>query len=113
MEISAPLLLELGVILIVLTVLGTAARRFALSPIPLYLLTGLALGDGGIAPMPAADEFLEAGATIGVVLLLLTLGPGVLDLRVRRQPAPTPAVGVGRPGRSTPHRVRSPAGCSG
>ena len=74
MEISAPLLLELGVIFIVLTVLGTAARRFALSPIPLYLLTGLALGDGGVAPIPAADEFLEAGATIGVVLLLLTLG---------------------------------------
>ena len=74
MEISAPLLLELGVIFIVLTVLGTAARRFALSPIPLYLLTGLALGDGGVAPIPASDEFLEAGATIGVVLLLLTLG---------------------------------------
>ena len=74
MEISAPLLLELGAIFIVLTVLGTAARRFALSPIPLYLLAGLALGDGGVAPIPAADEFLEAGATIGVVLLLLTLG---------------------------------------
>ena len=74
MEISAPLLLELGAILIVLTVLGTAARRFALSPIPLYLLAGLALGDGGVAPIPAADEFLKAGATIGVVLLLLTLG---------------------------------------
>ena len=74
MEISAPLLLELGAIFTVLTVLGTAARRFALSPIPLYLLAGLALGDGGVAPIPAADEFLEAGATIGVVLLLLTLG---------------------------------------
>ena len=74
MEISAALLFELGVIFTVLTVLGTAARRFALSPIPLYLLTGLALGDGGVAPIPAANEFLEAGATIGVVLLLLTLG---------------------------------------
>ena len=74
MEISAALLLELGAIFTVLTVLGTAARRFGLSPIPLYLLTGLALGDGGVAPIPAADKFLEAGATIGVVLLLLTLG---------------------------------------
>ena len=74
MEISAPLLRELGALFTVLTVLGTAARRFALSPIPLYLLAGLALGDGGVAPIPAADEFLEAGATIGVVLLLLTLG---------------------------------------
>lgn len=74
MQVSAALLLELGIILTVLTVLGTAARRFALSPIPLYLLAGLALGEGGIAPVPAAGEFVSAGASIGVVLLLLTLG---------------------------------------
>lgn len=61
-------------ILTVLTVLGTAARRFALSPIPLYLLAGLALGEGGIAPIPAAADFISTGASIGVVLLLLTLG---------------------------------------
>jgi monovalent cation:H+ antiporter-2, CPA2 family len=74
MQISVALLLELGVILTVLTVLGTIARRFAMSPIPLYLLAGLALGDGGIAPVPAVGEFVNAGASIGVVLLLLTLG---------------------------------------
>lgn len=74
MAVSAALLLELGVIFTVLTILGTAARRFALSPIPLYLLAGLALGNGGIAPVPAAGEFVSTGATIGVVLLLLTLG---------------------------------------
>lgn len=74
MAVSAALLLELGIILAVLTVLGTAARRFALSPIPLYLVAGLALGEGGIAPVPAAGEFVSTGASIGVVLLLLTLG---------------------------------------
>jgi monovalent cation:H+ antiporter-2, CPA2 family len=74
MQVSATLLLELGVILTVLTVLGTAARRFALSPIPLYLATGLALGEGGIAPIPTATQFVSTGASIGVVLLLLTLG---------------------------------------
>ncbi len=74
MAVSAPLLLELGAILIVLTVLGTAARRFGLSPIPLYLLAGLFVGTGGIAPVPAAAEFVTTGASIGVVLLLLTLG---------------------------------------
>jgi CPA2 family monovalent cation:H+ antiporter-2 len=73
-QVSAALLLELGVILTALTVLGTIARRFALSPIPLYLATGLALGEGGIAPVPAAGGFVSTGATIGVVLLLLTLG---------------------------------------
>lgn len=74
MAVSVALLLELGVILTVLTILGTLARRFALSPIPLYLLAGLALGNGGIAPVPAAGEFVSTGASIGVVLLLLTLG---------------------------------------
>ena len=74
MEISAPLLLELGAILLVLTVLGSAARRFGLSPIPLYLLTGLFLGTGGVAPVDAAADFVQTGASIGVVLLLLTLG---------------------------------------
>jgi CPA2 family monovalent cation:H+ antiporter-2 len=42
--------------------------------VPLYLLAGLALGEGGIAPVPAAGEFVEIGGAIGVVLLLLTLG---------------------------------------
>jgi CPA2 family monovalent cation:H+ antiporter-2 len=74
LAISAPLLLELGAILLVLTVLGSAARRYGLSPIPLYLLTGLFLGTGGVAPVEHASEFVETGASIGVVLLLLTLG---------------------------------------
>ncbi|HNM83878.1 MAG TPA: cation:proton antiporter, partial [Mycobacterium sp.] len=74
MHDSMALLLELGVILAALTFLGTIARRFALSPIPLYLFTGLMLGNGGIAPVPAAGSFITATASIGVVLLLLTLG---------------------------------------
>jgi len=74
LAISAPLLLELGAILVALTILGSAARRFGLSPIPLYLLTGLFLGTGGLAPVPAAADFVGTGASIGVVLLLLTLG---------------------------------------
>jgi monovalent cation:H+ antiporter-2, CPA2 family len=72
--VSAPLLFELGAILVVLTVLGSSARRYGLSPIPLYLLTGLFLGTGGVAPVAAAAEVVETGASIGVVLLLLTLG---------------------------------------
>lgn len=74
MAVSVSLLLELGIILVILTVLGSIARRFALSPIPLYLLAGLTLGNGGIAQVPAAREFVSTGASIGVVLLLLTLG---------------------------------------
>lgn len=74
MSVSAGLLLELGVIFVVLTILGSSARRFGLSPIPLYLLAGLFLGNGGIAPVPDAAAFVSTGASIGVVLLLLTLG---------------------------------------
>jgi K+:H+ antiporter subunit KhtU len=73
-QISAPLLLQLGAVLTVLALLGTVARRFALSPIPVYLLTGLALGNGGLAPVTTAGQFITTGAPIGVVLLLLTLG---------------------------------------
>jgi CPA2 family monovalent cation:H+ antiporter-2 len=67
-------MLELGALLTVLAVLGAAARRFALSPIPVYLVAGLFLGNGGIAPVAAASQFISTGAPIGIVLLLLTLG---------------------------------------
>jgi monovalent cation:H+ antiporter-2, CPA2 family len=73
-EVSAPLLLQLGAVLTALALLGAVARRYALSPIPLYLLAGLALGNGGILPVATAGEFITTGAPIGVVLLLLTLG---------------------------------------
>ncbi len=74
MHTSVALLLELGLILTALSALGAIARRFALTPVPLYLLAGLALGEGGVAPVPAAGEFVEIAGAIGVVLLLLTLG---------------------------------------
>ncbi|GAA3494663.1 cation:proton antiporter [Streptomyces prasinosporus] len=80
MHTPIALLLELGVILTALSLLGAVARRFALSPVPLYLVAGLALGDGGLAPVPAAREFVDTGAAIGVILLLLVLG---LDFTVR------------------------------
>lgn len=74
MQISGALLLQLGALLATLAVLGAVARRFALSPIPVYLLAGLALGNGGILAVAAADDFIITGAPIGVVLLLLILG---------------------------------------
>ncbi|MGZ8803005.1 MAG: cation:proton antiporter [Mycobacterium sp.] len=74
MHDSVALLLEIGLLLVVLTVLGALARRVSLSPIPLYLLAGLALHEGGLPMVPSAVEFIQTGATVGVVLLLLTLG---------------------------------------
>ncbi|MDI3314844.1 MAG: cation:proton antiporter [Mycobacterium sp.] len=74
MAIPVALLLQLGAILTVLALLAGVARRFGLSAIPVYLLAGLALGKGGIAPVAAAGQFITTGAPIGIVLLLLTLG---------------------------------------
>jgi CPA2 family monovalent cation:H+ antiporter-2 len=74
MHSSVGLLLELGVLLVVLSVVGTLARRLSLSPVPLYLLAGLAVGEGGLLSVPASAQYIQASAQIGLVLLLLTLG---------------------------------------
>ncbi|NUS73739.1 MAG: cation:proton antiporter [Corynebacteriales bacterium] len=66
--------MELGAIILCLGLLATAASRFGLSPIPLYLLGGLIVGKGGFLPLSTSEEFIEIGAEIGVILLLLTLG---------------------------------------
>lgn len=71
---AAELLVELGGILLVLAVLGRLAGRFGVPAIPLYLLAGLAVGEGGIVGLEAARDFIEQGAQIGVILLLLMLG---------------------------------------
>ena len=68
------LLVELGAVVLGLGLLGRFAGRVGLSPIPLYLLAGLAFGHGGIIPLDTSEEFIEIGAEIGVVLLLLLLG---------------------------------------
>jgi len=71
---TAPALIELGAVLFGLSVLGRLAWRIGISPIPLYLLGGLAFGTGGFVPLSGIGEFAELGAEIGVVLLLLLLG---------------------------------------
>ena len=68
------LLIEVGALLLGLSLLSRLAARFGMSPIPLYLLAGLAFGQGGIFPLEASDEFLVIGSEIGVILLLAMLG---------------------------------------
>lgn len=68
------LLLELGGVILGLAVLARIAGTMGLSPIPLYLLAGLALGEGGVLPIVTADDFIAVGAEIGVILLLFMLG---------------------------------------
>jgi monovalent cation:H+ antiporter-2, CPA2 family len=67
-------LIEIGAVLLGLGVLGAFAVRFGISPIPLYLVAGLAFGHGGLLPLATSEEFTATGAEIGVILLLFTLG---------------------------------------
>jgi CPA2 family monovalent cation:H+ antiporter-2 len=68
------ILVELGAILLGLAVLARFAARIGMPTIPLYLTAGLAFGKGGIVPLVTAEEFVQVGAEIGLILLLLMLG---------------------------------------
>ncbi|MGW0495351.1 cation:proton antiporter [Streptomyces sp. NPDC003007] len=74
MHSSAVFLIEFGCLILGLGLLGRLAGRFRFSPIPLYLLAGLAFGEGGLLPLGASEDFVAVGAETGVILLLLMLG---------------------------------------
>ncbi|SNR87151.1 potassium/proton antiporter membrane subunit, CPA2 family [Haloechinothrix alba] len=73
-EHTALVLVELGAVFFGLGLLGRLAQKIGMSPIPFYLLGGLAFGDGGLVQLGGIDEFTDIAAEIGVVLLLLMLG---------------------------------------
>jgi CPA2 family monovalent cation:H+ antiporter-2 len=66
--------IEIGAVVLGLSVLARLATRLGITAIPFYLLAGLALGEGGIAPLDVSSDFIKVAADIGVLLLLLTLG---------------------------------------
>ncbi|HEX6419679.1 MAG TPA: cation:proton antiporter [Acidimicrobiales bacterium] len=70
----ATLLVELGSVLLLLAVVGRIAGRLRLSPIPLYLAAGLSVGEGTPLELTHVRGFIETGAQIGIILLLLMLG---------------------------------------
>lgn len=65
---------ELGAMVVGLAVLARAALHWGLSAIPLYLIAGLAFGNGGLLPLGLSEGFISVGAEIGVLLLLFMLG---------------------------------------
>ena len=83
------LLVELGAILLGLAVLSRLATRIGMPTIPLYLTAGLAFGKGGIVPLVTAEQFVQVGAEIGLILLLFMLGleytAGELTSTIRTQ----------------------------
>lgn len=70
----ASLFLELGGVILALAVLARLAGTMGLSPIPFYLLVGLAIGEGSLLELRITTEFIEVGSQVGIVLLLFLLG---------------------------------------
>ena len=71
---TAGALVEIGALALGLALLARLAGRWGITAIPFYLLAGLAVGEGGIAPLDISHEFISLAAEIGVLLLLLALG---------------------------------------
>ena len=71
---AARAFVEIGAVALVLAALARLAGRLGVTTIPFYLLAGLAVGEGGIAPLDVSADFIRLIAEIGVLLLLLTLG---------------------------------------
>lgn len=67
-------LAEIGLILLVLGIAAFIAVKIKLSVVPFYLAIGLALGKGGLVPLDLSESFLNTGAQLGAILLLLMLG---------------------------------------
>jgi CPA2 family monovalent cation:H+ antiporter-2 len=74
---------EIGALVLGLALLSRLAGRFGLSAIPLYLIAGLAMGEGGIVQLDVSREFFEITAEIGVLLLLFALGLEYTDNELR------------------------------
>jgi CPA2 family monovalent cation:H+ antiporter-2 len=106
------LLLEFGVLLVVLGILARLAHRFGVSAVPLYLLGGLVLGNGGVVQLELEGSLVPTLAELGVILLLLLLGleysgrelvdharrqigPGVIDLVANSLPGAATALVLG------------------
>ena len=70
---DALLLVELGAVLLACGLLARVATHLALSPIPFYLVIGLLINESGPLGLGGSLEFIEIGAAIGVVLLVIFL----------------------------------------
>ncbi len=74
MDPLALALVELGAVVFCLGLLARLAGRIGMSPIPLYLVGGLAFGAGGFVKLDGMHEFAHLSGEMGVILLLLMLG---------------------------------------
>lgn len=75
--------LEVGAVLLGLGLLSGIAGRLGITAVPLYLIAGLAFGEGGLAEIEVSEDFVSLAAEIGVLLLLFTLGLEYSDEELR------------------------------
>lgn len=66
--------IEIGAIALGLGLLSRLASRLGITAVPLYLVAGLAFGEGGLLEVDVSEDFISLAAEIGVLLLLFTLG---------------------------------------
>jgi CPA2 family monovalent cation:H+ antiporter-2 len=66
--------IELGAVVLALSALARLAGTIGITAVPLYLLAGLATGEGGLVTLDVSQEFISLAGEIGVLLLLLALG---------------------------------------
>lgn len=67
-------LVEVGGVLLLLGIAAFLAARIGVSAVPLFLISGLAFGEGGLVGFKVSQGFIESAANIGALLLLLLLG---------------------------------------
>ncbi len=75
--------IEIGAVVLGLALLARFAGRLGITAVPLYLVAGLALGEGGIVQLDVTEDFISIVAEIGVLLLLFTLGLEYSDVELR------------------------------
>ena len=75
--------LEVGAIALGLAVLSRLAAKLGITAVPLYLIAGLAFGEGGIAELDVSTDFVALASEIGVLLLLFSLGLEYTEAELR------------------------------
>ena len=74
MSHTAQVFVELGGVLLLLSLLHRFALKIKQSSIPFFMTAGLFLGSGGLIPLHASNEFFLLGSELGVIFLLLSIG---------------------------------------
>ena len=70
----ARIVLELGVLLLALGAVARLAVAWRIASAPLFLMVGLAFGDGGAVSIELSQPLIGVFAEVGLILLLLFLG---------------------------------------